>query len=170
MNVYVHHNPGSVEFNATLYMFVRSWYVPTELDEPPAEDTWFRVPAYKTLGPQGRDSYVPINSNLAITSMLHLTEEGLIIKAARAKPYKSINDVLLNRIKTAAIDIPEWEYQSQESWPYAAMFKKELVRHRYIAKYGETQNAYFDVASMDKIYMEVRRSVLPKPCGCKGRK
>lgn len=162
--VYVHHNPGSIKFNAGLYVFIRSWYMPTETGETPAEDTWLRVPAFKSPGPGGKDHYALVNPNIELISMVVVTDDGIVRKVSRARPFLALAPSILKRITDEAIDVPEWEMQNQKSWPYATMFNKDLVKERYAIKYGETKAPYFNVTSTNQTYMHVKRAVLPKPC------
>lgn len=168
--VYVHDNPSNLTFNSYLLVFVRSWYMPWEKNETPMEDSWLRVPAFRSPGPKGQDRYVCINSNLELISPIVIAEdEMLVLKAGKAKPRKLIPLGLIKATLAEAIDVSAWELENKKSWPYRLMFDNDLVKYRYSVKYGETNSPYMNVAPTNRTFNLVKRTALPRPCRSCGK-
>ncbi len=169
MSIYVHNNPANIQYNAYLLMFIRSWYVPTKIGEPAANDSWLRVPAIKVqrYSDPRTATYTCVNANVEMVSVLTIAEDtGKLIKIARAQPGKILDMKNVSDILKEAIDISEWEYLRKESWPYALMFDRELIQYRFKQKHGDNQKAFMDPTSDNIVFNTIRKVVLPKPCGC----
>lgn len=168
--VYVHNNPSSLIFNTHLLVFVRTWHMPWSEGDDPMPDTWLRVPAHKAPGIKDRDRYVCYNSNLEITSPIVIAEEDMVvIKAGRAKPYKLVPLGLMQATLAEAFDVPAWEFENKQSWPYKEMFDPEAVRRRYAQLHGDSAATFMSVAPTNRIYNLVRRTALPTPCRSCGK-
>ena len=167
-DIYVHHNPGNVNYNAYLLMFIRSWYMPTREGDPVQNDSWLRVPAIKTSKHNSNNAhYTCVNGNLELVSVMTIVEEtGKLSRIARGRPGYVLQRFRVEDILKEAIDISEWEYTRQQSWPYNLMFDKVLIQYRFRQKYGDNRAKYMDPTSDNQTFMQIRKLVLPKPCGC----
>jgi hypothetical protein len=168
-DIYVHNNPSNIKYNAYLLLFMRSWYMPTKIGEPVKNDTWLRVPAVKSqrYSDPRSATYTCVNGNLELVSVMSIAEDSAkLTKIARGRPGKILQPFRVSEILREAVDISEWEYTQKQSWPYGVMFDTSLIQYRFKQKYGDNRAAYMDPTSDNIVFMEIRKTVLPKPCGC----
>lgn len=168
--MFVHpiNNPGNIEFNTTLFMFVKSWFVPAE-EGTSLPDSWLRVPAIQSPGlSAGTFIYTPININIETVAMMSVTEEGKVLKASRVDVSQKVIDAeKLAEIREQAIDISAWEQQLDKPWPYRDMFNSQLISARYRNRYGEDRAPFHSILSdTNVVYNEARASVMARPCNC----
>lgn len=166
MEVYVHNNPGNIVFNAYVLLFVRSWNMPwnPEKDVPP-EDTWLRVPAFRSPGPNGADHYVTVNAHIENASpVLIAEEECTMLRIGQAKSRKPVPKGMILSILDEAIDISAWEKEHQKSWPYREMFDDQLVMMRHAAKLGPASASGVSVTPTNPNLNLIRKSLAPRPC------
>lgn len=169
--IYVHNNPGNITFNSCVLVYVRSWYMPWDPDkDKPMEDTWLRVPAFRSPGASGSDHFVCVNSNLELVSPVVLSDEdSRVLKIGRMKPSKKIAPGLIEAILAEAIDVPDWEYQNKESWPYNTMFDRNKVKERYAKKYGSSGNPFMNVPPSNRNFQLLKKAAMPRPCRSCGK-
>ncbi len=166
MYVHPNNNPGNIDFDTSLYVFVKSWFIPVE-EGGTSEDRWLRIAACSSTDLQGNLRYTPLNINVETVAMMVLTEEGVLLKAPSVKPGTKMPSAEFEAIKRETFDIGEWEKATQQPWPYAKMFDGKLVRERYQAKYGTNNAPYGAVLSDSSIsYNAARRAVMSRPCNC----
>lgn len=163
--IYVHDNPGNIPYNATLYVFMRQWYLPELHNHKFTKDSWLKVPA---LREETRDSvtYTCINSNFEYTAMMRVTDNGRLVGAARTKPDQPITQLQLDDIARVAFDIPQWERINQMAFPYHEMFDGKLTNARYQALNGTSRAAFFTHETSDPLFREIKKTVSPRPCNC----
>jgi len=168
--IFVFNNPGNLQFNTHLLIFVRSWYMPwTESDEP-MDDTWLRVPAIRAAGQSGIPHYTCINSNIEMMAPIVLGEdENMVLKIGRNKPRKPIPSGLIQAVRLDSLDVPSWEQEHQKSWPYQEMFLTELVKQRYAIKHGNVDAPYMNAVPTSRTYNMVHRTAMPTPCRSCGK-
>lgn len=169
MSIYVHKNPGSIDYNTCLYAFMYSCYFPTSAYEAVvSKDFWIRVPAVRTRVSNGRDSFVCLNSKVERTALMLVAEDdGLVIKTGKVQPYRQVPAKILEDIKKEAIDIPEYERFNNESWEYNLMFNKDMVRHRWSQRHDwvkENEKGLVPMSPVNKTYKKARRASMPPPC------
>lgn len=169
MEVYVHNNPGNIVFNSYILLFVRSWYLPWDPEkENPSDDSWVRMPAFRSPGPNGLDHYVSLNANVENLSPVVLAEEEcVVLRVGQLKPRKPVPKGLILSILDEAIDISAWEKENQKSWPFRDMFDEKKMAVRHAAKFGAS-TTQSGVPSNTNFAL-VRKSVMPKPCRRCGR-
>ena len=172
MEIFVFNNPGSIPYNAYLYMFVRSWYMPMNPDGSVPDDAWLKVPALKSIAPGGKANYVPCNAHLSQIAMITITaDRGVVTKISRARPNKLLKAETLRMIEGEAIDISSWEKENNTSWPYLEMVNKELIRVKYSLKHGSDSTPFFEVYSTNPSLLAVKKQIDYRPCNCgKGKK
>ncbi len=170
MSIYVHHNPGNIDYNSYMLMFVHGWYMPTQIGEPVKEDTWLRVPAMrvKPFSAHADFTYTPMNNDLRMISTLDVAEDtGKVLKAFRARPGKNIGEEELAQVVREAVDISAWEKSNEQSWPFKVMFDQRLIKHRFEIKHGTaSRSEFFNKKSTNLVYNQIRAKVIPKPCNC----
>jgi hypothetical protein len=168
--VYVFNNPGNLQFNTFLLIFVRSWHMPWSENDEPMDDTWLRVPALRSSNRAGNATYICINSNVEMMAPIVLgEEESVVLKIGRNKPRKPIPTGLTQAVKMDALDVSEWERENQKSWPYKEMFVPELVKQRYAIKHGNMDAPYMNAVPTSRTYNMVRRTAMPTPCRSCGK-
>lgn len=167
--IYVHpnNNPGNIEYNTTLFMFVKSWFMPAEAGAT-MNDAWLIVPALRSPGlAPGSEAYSPLNINLENVALMILTEQGKVLKASRVPTGKILPLEEFNDVKKEAFNIPEWEKSTGQAWPYQSMFDGKAIRDRYQAKFGTDKTAFGAILSDTSIsYNKARASVMARPCNC----
>jgi hypothetical protein len=166
--MYVHpeNNPGNIEYNSSLLVFVKSWFIPVESGGT-SEDRWLRIPAIKTEGLSGQDVYTPLNINVETVASMILTEEGKVRKAPSVPVGTQMPKVEFDAIQKDVFDIGEWETTTKQPWPYRAMFDGKMVRERYQAKHGNNIAPFGSVLSESSIsYNNARAAVMSRPCNC----
>lgn len=166
---YVHpnNNPGGIEYNTTLFMFVKSWFMPVEAGAT-MNDTWLIVPALRSAGlAAGTDIYSPININLENVALMIVTAEGKVLKASRVPTGKLLPAEEFKAVQKDAFNIPEWERTTNQAWPYQEMFNGKKIRERYQEKFGTDQSAFGAILSDTSIsYNKARAAVMARPCNC----
>lgn len=159
MKVY-EHNGGN--FNALVYVFMRRWNLPEIDGHTFTKDSWLAIPAQKTETDKSI-SYSIINARIQFSALLIVADNGHIIQANRERVDNKVPVVQMRRIKFESFSVPAWELDNNAPWPYANMFKSDLVKQRYD---GTEQTAYFSTNSEDELYTSVRKAVSRKPCNC----
>ncbi len=166
--MYVHpdNNPGNIEYDCGLYVFIKSWFMPVE-EGGTSEDRWLFIPALRSRGLADQELFTAININLETVAMMVVTEDGVVTKGASIPPGKKVPKEEFEAVKREALNISEWERATGQAWPYSKMFEGRLVRERYQAKYGSNQAPYGAVLSDTSIsYNNVRRAMMSRPCNC----
>jgi len=163
MEVYVHNNPSNITFNAYVLVFLRSWNLPWDpKTEEPWEDSWLRVPAFRSPGTEGKDHYLIINNNIEHHSPIVIAEDDCtVLKVGQGKPQKVIPRGMVLSLLDEAIDIPAWELAHQKAWSYKDMFNESLVMERHAAKFGQSTAS---ITPQNKNLNIIRRSIAPRPC------
>lgn len=166
MFVHPDNNPGNIDYNSSLYMFVKSWFLPTE-EGSTMVDTWLRIPALKSENLSGGYSYTSLNINVDTISMMVVTEEGTVLKASSVPPGKVLPSAEFEAVKRDALDVSEWERTRNTPWNYRMMFDSKSIRERYQLRYGNNTAPYGAVLSDTSIsYNSARRAVMSRPCNC----
>lgn len=166
--MYVHpeNNPGNIEYNASIYVFVKSWFMPTETGAI-VSDTWLKIPALKEPALISGYRYTSLNINVETISMMVLTDEGIVIRASDVPPGKQMPIQEFEAIKKDALDIGEWEKTNSMPWPYRKMFDGKAIRERYQQKYGTNQLPFGAVLSDSSVsFNTARAAVMSRPCNC----
>lgn len=163
MEIYVHNNPSNITFNALVLVFLRSWNLPwNPKTDKPMEDSWLRVPAFRSPSPSGKDHYLLINNNIEHYSPIVIAEEeGIVLRIGQGKLNRTIPRGMILSILDEAIDIPAWEKEHQQSWSYRDMFNEEQVMLRHAAKFGHTTA---DITPKNTNLNIIRKSFAPRPC------
>jgi hypothetical protein len=163
--IYVHDNPGNINFNSVVYVFLRYWYTPDLTNHKFTSDSWFAVPAVK-VETHNSVKYTLINNKLDFSAMMIVTDNGRLIRANRISIDNKVPSHQVRTIKQEAFSIPNWEHANQKSFPYDTMFDGARVSTRYQERNGTNKNAYFSTDSNNKLFTDIKRSVSPKPCNC----
>lgn len=163
--IYVHDNPQGLEFNSVMYCFMRSWNCPVIPGFDFKGDTWFAVPAIRRET-QRDVTFTIINSNIEMTAMMIVADNGMLLKATRVNLQQKVGQHQIEQIVQQAFDISKWEKMHQQTFPYGNMFDGKEVKKRYAAKNGSNTEAYFSIASENSLFTEIKKKVSPKPCNC----
>lgn len=163
--IYVHDNPQGLNFNAVMYAFMRSWYLPELPNHRFKGDAWIKFPAIRVETPQAI-TYTPINLKIELSSMMLVNQDARLMRAVKARTDAKLMDFQMRQIESEAFDIPAWEKLNQQAFPYDQMFNAALVNKRYAERNGTSTNAYFSIDSDNTLFKEVRKAVTPKPCNC----
>ena len=157
-------------FNAHLLVFVRAWNMPWGKEDEPMEDSWMRVPCFRSPGPGGKNHYLCVNPHVEGASPIVMSEEdNTVIKAGGRKLHKVIPQGLIESVRGEAIDVPAWEYERQESWPYLRMFDPDEVRYRYGVINGQEAAENVNALPNNHNFAVIRKTVSPRPCRSCGR-
>ena len=160
------YDPKGITFNGHVYAFLRSWYCP-ELEGVTFEgDTWFKVAAVRS----SNGSYSVINSKIEMTSLMMIGDNSRMLRSARMRTDLLVPDEEMMRVRQTAFDIPTWEMNNQQSFPYDRMFTPGDVNRRYQAINGVDGSAFFSTQSQEKLFTHIQKKLAPKPCTTCGRK
>lgn len=161
---YVHNNPNNIIFNDFVYIFLRSWHMPSTSLVTITEDTWLKLPALRTDLPNGAHHYTLCNPQCNIASMATVTSGGELVKLGNTQPKKKIEDSVFENIRESSVDVSAWEFHHQQSWPYDNMFSKIELKKRYDAKYGNT-NTMFEPTIVNSGYTVLAKQ-FKRGCNC----
>lgn len=165
---YVHNNPNNIIFNDYVYVFLRSWHMPTTPQLTLTEDTWLKLPALRTDLPNNGAHYSICNPNSGIASMATINSLGVLIKLGNTQPKKQIEPDVFDNIRESSVDVSSWEFTHKQSWPYENMFSKIEIKKRYDAKYGAT-STMFEPTIINSGYTVLAKQ-FKKGCNCGKRK
>lgn len=164
--IYVHNNPGKLEYNSLLYVLIRQWNCPELPNHTFKSDTWFKVPCIRTDA-GGNTSFTPVHSRIAYASIMSVTEDGVVIKSIQGSGYSGkLGPADFQELARHSFSIPDWEKLHNAPFPYADMFDSAKVNARYREIKGADSSAYFSKDSSNPLFKVIAAKTSPKPCNC----
>ena len=165
MFVHPDNNPSQLEYNSSMFCFMRSWNCPDIEGFDFKGDSWLAVPALRHETRQSV-TFTIINSKIELTAMMIVADNGMLLKATRVNLQQKVPSHQIDQIVAQAFDISKWEKLHNKPFPYENMFDGKQVTRRYAAKNGNNSTEYFSIASENALFTEIKKKVSPKPCNC----
>jgi len=163
--IFVFNNPNNIIYNDYIYVFLRSWYMPSVPEFTITGDKWLKLPALRTDMSENRQHYTCCNANAALSALITIAANGSVLRVGRATPNTVCDETVFALIKEDAINVELWERNNNKPWPYDNMFAKTLVKKRYEVVYG-TNTTPFNENINDAAYNAISSKLKPKPCNC----
>lgn len=148
-----------VEFNSTVYAFMRSWYLPQRKDIPQQKDIWIAFPALRN----GETFTLP-HMKISMSAMMVIGDNRKIIKTLRASNVREIAPETMMNLQRLSFDVRLWE-NVNGGFPYDEMFEGGKITERY-KKVASDSSAFLSITSEDPLYTHIRSQYGGRPCNC----
>lgn len=157
----------NMQYDSTIYIFVRFWNMPQDVIPELSEDAWLKVPAIKVNMGDYFHFNVP-HANLLQVSAIVVDEEGQIHRLNNTIiKDRKLEASQIDEIKDLAICIREYEAKTAQTWPYASMLSPTKAAERYRKFVGLNAMPGFNPMPDDSVYNAIVKQHKPAaPCNC----